>query len=144
MVLLGLSGYGVALPGVRIGRVVFDAHTLLFSSLAVLLGYESILFAILAQTFAVNEKLLPETPEFRKFFQVFTLERGLLAGAGAFLLGAVLLSGAVLQWWLAGFGRLDYAHTMRWVIPGTTLAAIGFQTILFGFFVSILGLKRHV
>jgi hypothetical protein len=28
------------------------------------------------------------------------------------------------------------------VIPGTTLTALGFQTILSSFFVSILGMKR--
>jgi hypothetical protein len=31
---------------------------------------------------------------------------------------------------------------MRWVIPGATLATLGFQTILSSFFVSILGMKR--
>jgi hypothetical protein len=32
---------------------------------------------------------------------------------------------------------------MRWVIPGVTLAALGFQTILSSFFVSMLGMKRR-
>jgi hypothetical protein len=32
---------------------------------------------------------------------------------------------------------------MRWVIPGVTLAALGFQTILSGWFVSILGMSRR-
>jgi hypothetical protein len=48
----------------------------------------------------------------------------------------------VWQWGATGFGRLDYAQTMRWAIPGATLTALGFQTILSGFFVSILGMKR--
>ncbi len=39
LVLLGLIGYGVALPGVRLGGVAFDAHTLLFASLGILCGY---------------------------------------------------------------------------------------------------------
>lgn len=46
LVLLGLFGYALAMPGVTIGGVNFDAHTLLFSSLSILLGYESIVFAI--------------------------------------------------------------------------------------------------
>jgi Zn-dependent protease len=41
-----------------------------------------------------------------------------------------------------GFGPLDYGRTMRWVIPGATLTALGSQTILASFFVSILGMKR--
>ena len=39
--------------------------------------------------------------------------------------------------------ELDYARTMRWVVPGVTLAALGFQTILNGWFVSILGMRRR-
>jgi hypothetical protein len=31
---------------------------------------------------------------------------------------------------------------MRWVVPGVTLTALGFQTILSSFFVSILGMKK--
>ena len=59
------------------------------------------------------------------------------------LLGVLLLGGAVDQWRAVGFGSLDYAQTMRWVVPGVTLAALGFQTVLSGFFVSILGMARR-
>jgi glycosyltransferase involved in cell wall biosynthesis len=142
LVLLGLAGYAVALPGLQIGGVTFDAHTLLFSSLAILMGYQSILFAVCAKTFAVNEGLLPKDPKLNKFFKVIYLERGLAIGALAFLAGIFLLGDAVWQWQAAHFGHLDYAVTMRWVIPGTTLTALGFQTILSSFFVSILGMKR--
>jgi glycosyltransferase involved in cell wall biosynthesis len=41
---LGLVAYGVALPGGRIAGVSFDVNTLLVGSLAVLLGYQSMLF----------------------------------------------------------------------------------------------------
>jgi glycosyltransferase involved in cell wall biosynthesis len=142
LVLLGLAGYAVALPGLQIGGVTFDAHTLLFSSLAVLMGYQSILFAICAKTFAINEGLLPKDPQLNRFFKVIYLERGLALGALAFLAGLVLLGGALWQWKSSHFGHLDYAVTMRWVIPGVTLTALGFQTILSSFFVSILGMKR--
>jgi glycosyltransferase involved in cell wall biosynthesis len=140
---LGLAGYAVALPGLTIGSVTFDAHTLLFSSLAIMMGYQSILFAICAKTFAINEGLLPKDPRIDRFFKVIYLERGLAIGALAFLAGLILLGVAVLQWKSAHFGRLDYAVTMRWVIPGATLTALGFQTVLSSFFVSVLGMKRR-
>jgi len=63
--------------------------------------------------------------------------------AAALVLGLGLLGAAINQWRLAEFGDLDYAQTMRLVVPGTTLTALGFQTILSSFFVSILGLKRR-
>ena len=142
LALLGLVGYAVALPGLKIGGVTFDAHTLLFSSLAVLMGYQSVLFAICAKTFAINEGLLPSDSRFEQFFKVIYLERGLAIGGLAFLAGLILLAEAVLQWKSVDFGRLDYAVTMRWVIPGATLTALGFQTILSSFFVSMLGMKH--
>jgi hypothetical protein len=67
----------------------------------------------------------------------------LFAGVVSFLAGLALLVAAVVQWWSVRFGDLDYSHTMRWVIPGVTLTALGFQTILSSFFVSILGMKRR-
>jgi glycosyltransferase involved in cell wall biosynthesis len=142
--LLGLAGYAVALPGLTLGGVTFDAHTLLFSSLAIMMGYQSVLFAICTKSFAISEGLLPKDPRIDRFFKVIYLERGLAIGALAFLAGLILLGVAVLQWRSAHFGRLDYAVTMRWVIPGATLTALGFQTVLSSFFVSILGMKRRL
>ncbi len=138
----GLIGYALALPGVRIGRATFDAHTLLFASLAILCGYQAILFAIFTKTFAINQRLLPADPRMNRFFQIVNLERGLLCSAAALAVGLALLLTAVLQWRAVDFGNLDYARTMRLVVPGATLTALGFQTALSSFFVSILGMHR--
>lgn len=143
LIMLGVIGYALALPGVAFRGVTFDAHTLLFASLAAICGYQSIMFAIFTKTFAVNERLLPEDPRLARFLRVVNLERGLIAGALALLFGIVLLLIAINQWRLADFGRLDYAHTMRFVIPGATLTALGFQTVLSSFFVSILDIRRQ-
>jgi len=142
LILLGLLGYALAMPGITFMGVGFDAHTLLFSSLAIMCGYQSVLFAIFTKTFAITEGLMPPDPRMDRVFQVLTLERGLLAGAASFAIGMVLLLGAVEQWRAANFGALDYARTMRWVIPGATLTALGFQTVLASFFASILGMRR--
>ena len=142
LIVLGLLGYGLALPGVSTIGVTFDAHTLLFSSLFMLLGYQSILFAVFSKTFAISEGLLPENKRMKRFYEIVNLERGLIAALAVLVFGLVLLLLAVNQWRLSHFGRLDYAHTMRYVIPGVTLTAVGFQTILSGFFISILGMRR--
>jgi hypothetical protein len=139
---LGLLGYAVAMPGLRVGHATFDAHTLLVSSLAILCGYQWILFAIFAKTFAVTEGFLPPDRRLERFFELVNLERGLVVAALAILAGGALLLIAVGQWWLIGFGNLDYARTMRLVVPGATLVALGFQTVFSSFFVSILGMRR--
>jgi len=77
-----------------------------------------------------------------RFYEIINLERGLLVGAITLLVGIILLLMAINQWRQQSFGRLDYSQTMRWVIPGATLTALGFQTILSSFFASILGLRR--
>jgi glycosyltransferase involved in cell wall biosynthesis len=143
LILLGLIGYGIAMPGVTLRGVNFDAHTLLFASLAILCGYQSILFAIFSKTFAVSEGLMPEDRFLTRFFELVTLEKGLILGAGAALIGLTLLGAAVNQWRISDFGPLNYSHTMRWVIPGATLTALGFQTVLSSFLVSILGMRRR-
>jgi glycosyltransferase involved in cell wall biosynthesis len=143
LVLLGLIGYAVAIPGLTLKGVTFDAHTLLFASLAILCGYQSILFAIFTKTFAIAEGLMPEDQRMTQFFKIVNLERGLSIAVLALLIGLALLLAAVDEWRFADFGSLDYAHTMRLVVPGITLTALGFQTILSSFFVSILGMRRR-
>jgi glycosyltransferase involved in cell wall biosynthesis len=143
LILLGMIGYVVAMPGLTIHGMTFDAHTLLFASLAILCGYQSVLFAIFSKTFAVSEGLMPEDPRLTRFFKIMYLERGLMLSGAGLLLGLGLLLAAVQEWRLASFGHLDYARTMRLVVPGATLTALSFQTILSSFFVSILGMRRR-
>ena len=143
LIFLGIAGYFIATPGLRILGIVFESHTLLFASLALMCGYQAVLFALMTKVFAINEGLLPEDPRVTRFFQLVDLERGLLLGAAAMLFGLALLTIAVIKWIRVDFGALDYPRTMRLVIPGVTFTALGFQTILSGFFTSLLGLKRR-
>jgi hypothetical protein len=143
LLVLGLIGYLVAMPGTTIAGVTFDVHTLLVASLSVLLGYQAIQFAVFTKMFAITEGLLPPDRRMERFFRPGNLERGLILGILLGVGGLVLLAIAVNAWRLRDFGRLDYAQTMRWVVPGVTLTAIGFQTVLASFFVGILGLRRR-
>lgn len=110
---------------------------------AILCGYQAVLFAIFTKTFAISEGLMPEDSRLTRFFHLLSLERGLIISAGAMLIGLALLLAAVHQWRLADFGSLSYSHTMRLVVPGVTLTALGFQTMLLSFFMSILGVHRQ-
>jgi len=141
--LLGLLGYALALPGIKLFGAALDAHTLLAASLSILLGAQLLQFAVFAKTFAIGEGLLPRDDKLGRFLQTMNLEKCLACGLLAFVAGGGLLLGAVSQWSAVRFGALDYAATMRWVIPGVTLAALGFQTIFSSFFVSILRMRRN-
>jgi glycosyltransferase involved in cell wall biosynthesis len=143
LILLGILGYIAGLLGFSINNeVTFGLHTVLFGSLAILCGYQSVLFAVFTKTFAIGEGLMPEDRKLNKFFEVINLERGLIISAIMLLVGFLFLVISINEWREVKFGDLDYSHTMRYVITGATLVALGFQTLLSGFFVSILGMKR--
>jgi hypothetical protein len=143
LIVLGLLAYLLALPGLRLGAVQFDAHTLLFGSLAMLCGYQAIFFGIFAKALAAREGILPEDPWVKRILASVTLEVGLIVATAALLFGIILLLIALNQWRAVHFGNLQYAHTMRLVVPGLTLTALGFQTILSAFLLSILNLARR-
>jgi len=142
LILLGMLAYGLALPGVTLYGVKLDAHTLLFGSLAMLCGYESVFFAIFAKTLAIKQGLLPSDIRISRFFNTVNLEVGLVIAAAAMIFGLVLLGLAIEQWRLVNYGSLDYARTMRLVVPGATLVALGFQTILSAFMISFVDLEH--
>ena len=142
LILAGLTAYGLAFPNVPLGHIKLDVHTILVGSLAVLCGYQAILFAIFAKIFAISEGLLPDDTRIARLGKYVQLEHGVAGGAITFLAGLILIGVAFKEWSAVGFGALDYSHTMRLVIPGVTLAAIGFQTILSSFFMSVLAIKR--
>lgn len=139
----GLIGFGLGMPGVTLYDIDFDLHTLLFSSLFILCGFQAILFALFSKTYAVESGLIGPDPRLKSFYRWATLERGLLISGLAILLGAFLLGHAVNEWRLADFGALDYGRNMRWVIPGVTITALGVQLFLSSFFISMLGIQRR-
>jgi hypothetical protein len=143
LVALGLLAFALALPGARIGPAHLDAHTLLFGSLGVIVGFQSVLFFLATKAFAIGEGLLPRDPALSRVLEMVHLEKGLLAGGVLVLAGSALLLAAVNEWRLAAFGPLDYGHTMRIVIPGATLVAVGVQVVLASFLVSLLAMQRR-
>jgi glycosyltransferase involved in cell wall biosynthesis len=143
LVALGLAGYTVAMPGLTLRGITFDAHTLLFASLAVICGYQSMLFGFIAKTFAITEGVLPPDPRVDRIARMLPLPRGILLGVFAAAVGGVMLIAALNDWRVRDFGRLNYADTMRVVVPGVTLAVLGYQTILSCLFLDLLNMRRR-
>jgi glycosyltransferase involved in cell wall biosynthesis len=123
--------------------ISFDVHTLVYSALAIMLGYQSVIFAYFTKLFAITEGLLPEDPRLTRLFKYVSLESGLIAGAAMVIGGVSASVYAVSVWKAHSFGALDPFHTLRIVIPAAALIAMGSQTILSSFFLSVLGLRRR-
>jgi hypothetical protein len=138
MILAGI-GYALAIPQVRIFGAALDVHTLLVASLAALLGWQSILLATLARIFAAREGMMPPHEKLEKV----TVEKGLGFGILAAGIGSALIATVIIQWWQSDFGPLDYPTTMRLVVPGVTLVALGFQTAMAALMAGVLKMQRR-
>lgn len=126
-----------------VGDVTFDVHTLVYAAAFVLLGFQSVAFAVFTKFFAISEGLLPSDPALDRLFKYITLEVGILVGTLLTVAGLVASAYAVGAWGSKHFGALDYSHTMRLVIPAALLLTLGAQTIFASFFMSVLGLRRR-
>jgi len=144
LMLVGAVASGWLLVGPRVvDGITFDIHTFLYAAMAIVIGYQTVLFAIFTKVFAITEGLLPEDPRLKTLFNYIKLETGILAGALLLLAGIGLSVYALSFWSSTSFGPLDPSRTLRLVIPAVTLIALGLQTVLSSFFLSILGLERH-
>jgi glycosyltransferase involved in cell wall biosynthesis len=142
--ILGLVVSALLLPGPRmVGNVGFDVHTLLFAAMAILIGFQSVIFATFTKIFAISEGLLPEDPRLSQLFRYITLEVGLIAGVLLILAGTGAWVLGLAYWQAHHFGPLDPEKTLRIVIPGVVFFTIGFQVVLSSFFLSVLGLARR-
>ena len=144
LMLLGLAAVAWLLPGPRnVGSVTFDVHTLLYAVLAVLIGFQAVIFAVFTKTFAISEGLMPEDRRLTRLFGMVTLETGLIVGAVLILLGLGGSVHAVRMWGETSFGPLEPTRTLRTILPAILSLMLGCQIVLSSFFMSVLGLKRR-
>ena len=125
----------------HLGGVGFDVHTLLYASLAVVVGFQSMMFWVFAKVYGMRERIVPPDPWFRSMVSTVTLEVGLIVGALLLLGGIGLAIYTLGSWGAEGFGALAYAKTMRLVISSSTAILLGFEIIYSAFFVTILEIR---
>ena len=144
LLLVGIAGMAWLVPGSRaLEGVTFDVSTLVYFALAVTVGLQSIYFFVTARWFGITEGLLPDNPRIRRLLDRPVPELGLIVGVLLVAAGLAVSFYALATWNSAGFGRLNYPHTLRIVIPGATLIACGMQTTLSALFIGVLGLRRR-
>lgn len=139
---LGAATVVALYPGPRfIGQVGFDVHTMLYGAVAVLLGFQAVLFSAFARIFAVTEGLAPQGRVLDRLFRFINLETGLVVGLLLLLSGVGGTVWALRSWEHADFGPLDARQTLRAVIPSVMALTLGVETVLGSFFLSMLGLR---
>jgi glycosyltransferase involved in cell wall biosynthesis len=144
LMLAGLASLLWLLPAPRmLFGLGLGVHTLVFSSAAIVCGFQAVTFAIFAKVFAINARLLPPDERVRRFTSMVNVEVGMAAGILLFLAGLAGGAYALGLWRLAAFGALDPEVTMRVVAPSATAMIVGLQLIFSSFFLGVLGLRRQ-
>jgi glycosyltransferase involved in cell wall biosynthesis len=126
-------------PQELFGRT-WDFHVLLFGALAVILGYNFVLFDVFAKTFSMGAGLAGPNRWLRTLMDSFTLERGLLAGAVVLLAGLALEAKIIVDWIRSGYGEL---MAIRGIVIGMMAMVVGAQTLFASFLLGLLLVQRR-
>ncbi len=149
-----LPGLGLMLGGLMLSALVvagknrvlgldLDIHTLVLGCLCVLVGFTALSIGAAARIYAIEQELGPPPKYQQRLFSIFTLERGLIAGGAVLAVGVVLVGALVYKALTVHIQPDEVGTTMRHMIVGSTLIALGVQTVLMSFFYSMLGIKSQ-
>lgn len=143
---IGLLGtLFISFGPIILGDVGFDVSSQVYLAALTVVGYQSVLFAILTKIYAQHEGFrIPRSRNFDRLERRISLESGALVGLLLFLIGLGIAIWQFASWAAAGFGSLDPSITMRTAVLGALLMMLGAQTIMAGMFLGVLnvGLKR--
>lgn len=144
LLVLGLVVGAILLPGpAQFGRVSFDVHTFLVAALCIIVGLQSISFAIIGRRFASRYGFIPRSDTYDRLLEALTLERILLVAATLMLIGIGALVWGVGQWAARDFGQLNPSTTMRPVILAMTALVTGLQLMMSGFMSSMINIPLY-
>lgn len=145
MLTIGLVGSALLSQGmVQVGDIFLDVHSLLVMAFLIILGVQTIFAGVFARLYAYNVGILPQSTKLQKIIKYLSLEKLLIV---SLIVGSIGLSGffyTIYDWYMAGFGALDYQRTMRILTPSLTLIAVAVQGIFNGFMCSLLFLKTRI
>lgn len=124
---------------VKIFSIQLYVHPLFYSSLAILLGYQLIIFAGFSKIYSITH-LGDSDKTLEKLFAYLNIEKGILFGILLFGSGALIFGSILYSWISSGLGALNEIKNS---IVALTLLVIGIQTIFSSFMFSIVGIKEE-
>lgn len=130
----------MAFGPVRIGALQLDLHPMFLGALATILGYQTIIIGLFTKMYTVRINLEEPSRLVRWMGKYFSVERGLLLALLCLLAGFALAIWVVMEWQRSGFGDL---YEIRRSLIAMTLLILGFQTVFFSFFLSILSIPTR-
>jgi hypothetical protein len=139
-----LIGLAIMLPlatgPVKVFGVTWYIHALIAGSLATLVGAQIVQLGLFARSYALLY-LNEHDPVLERLWYRVRLEHGLLLGAALVLVGGGVLVAIFAEWASGGFRALGREHE---ALFGMTLVGLGVQILFGSFFLSVLGLRKHL
>jgi glycosyltransferase involved in cell wall biosynthesis len=117
-----------------------DVHYMVVASLLTLLGFQLITTGACAKLYSHAARLYAPDRTLVVLSRYFNLERGLLLGAGVFLVGLAINAVILYDWLCSGMGALN---AVRPALLALTFMALGAQAIFSSFFLSMLAVPRR-
>lgn len=135
IVMFALAGGPIEAFGVH-----WYIHAMIVGSMATLVGAQIVQLGIFARSYAVLY-LDEHDPLVESLWSKLRLEHGLIVGGAVLIAGLALLGTLFGKWAASGFGALHEEHP---ALLGLTLVGLGVQILFGSFFLSVLGLRKHI
>ena len=136
---LGLSVV-LAFSPIKISNLYFDANTLAFTILLMIVGSSIISTGIIAKVFAVQSGYIPQKAG--TIIGEITAERGTFFGMVLVFIGITGAVFAFVVWSRASFGALT-TNSLRFTLSSFAFIALGIQAISTSFLADIIRIKRR-
>ncbi|MDR3476143.1 MAG: glycosyltransferase family 2 protein [Devosia sp.] len=120
-------------PAIRIG-----IHTFLVAAMCIIVGAQSLSFAVIGRRFASRAGFIPKSTTFDSVLEALTLERVLAVAAALVALAFGILIWGLVEWARRGFGDLTSEATVRAMIIAMTCLVVGVQTVMSAFLASFI------
>jgi hypothetical protein len=143
LTVVGLIGTGALIPApIKIaGYLTLDINTLLFLSVAAVVGTQITFFGLFALALArkMQLRIIQEFPE--TLVRLASDERAMIIGLSLIAAGVAGVLYALLQWGQSSFGALIPSEMMRITIPAAMSLAIGTQILFGGFLLGFIEIE---
>lgn len=135
--MVGAILFSLILMGpLKIGKISLDIHTLIYAASALVVGYQTIIFAVFAESNGILKGLLAKNKSNEKILSIVTIEFGIIVGIILMFIGLSLGFCSIYAWQKLGFGSLEHVSQLRLVITSGLALSLGTQTIFSGFFLN--------
>ena len=137
---LGLAIHlAVLLGAVRFGGRPASGVTAVFATIFSVVGFQILSLGLHTKTYSWTRRFDRDNRALDRFYRRFTLETGLLLGAGFIVAGGAVLTAIVIEWMRSNLLPLPHPE---WVSFAATLVIIGFSTLFSSLFISAMSMSR--